>query len=73
MVVLWLLFASGYGSASSGRVYVEAVVGQPSRINPLFAAQNDADADLAALVLERSCPMSPSHGRRRPTPARIPS
>src|SRR5436309_11696190 len=30
--------------------YVEAVVGAPSRVNPLFVHLNDADRDLASLV-----------------------
>ncbi len=30
--------------------YVEAVVGTPSRVNPLFAQLNDADRDLVSLV-----------------------
>lgn len=32
------------------KVYVEAVAGAPSRINPLFAYLNDADRDVTALV-----------------------
>lgn len=30
--------------------YVEAIVGSPARVNPLFAPLNDTDRDLAALV-----------------------
>ena len=30
--------------------YVEAIVGSPDRVNPLFAPLNEADADLASLV-----------------------
>ncbi len=30
--------------------YVEAIVGSPARVNPLFAPLNDADGDLASLV-----------------------
>jgi len=30
--------------------HVEAIVGSPARVNPLFAPLNDADADLASLV-----------------------
>ncbi|MCH7576369.1 MAG: hypothetical protein IH822_01020 [Chloroflexi bacterium] len=30
--------------------YVEAIVGSPARVNPLFAPLNDTDADLASLV-----------------------
>lgn len=32
------------------QTYVEAVVGAPSRVNPLFAYLNDADRDVASLV-----------------------
>ena len=44
------------GSSSDGKepafggAYVEGVTGAPSRINPLFAAQNDVDASLVALL-----------------------
>ncbi len=30
--------------------YVEAIVGFPARVNPLFAPLNDTDSDLVALV-----------------------
>ena len=30
--------------------YVEAIVGSPDRVNPLFAPLNETDADLASLV-----------------------
>jgi peptide/nickel transport system substrate-binding protein len=33
-----------------GGSYIEAVAGSPSRLNPLFAAQNEVDRSLAALV-----------------------
>jgi peptide/nickel transport system substrate-binding protein len=33
-----------------GGAYVEAVVGSPMRVNPLYTAFNDVDKDLAALV-----------------------
>jgi peptide/nickel transport system substrate-binding protein len=41
------LLSSGDGESTS---YVEAVSGAPSKINPLFAHLNDADADVSALV-----------------------
>lgn len=37
-------------SAAFGGTYVEGVSGAPSRINPLFAGQNDVDQALVALV-----------------------
>lgn len=33
-----------------GGTYIEGVTGAPARVNPLFAAQNDVDESLAALV-----------------------
>jgi len=36
--------------AAHGGRYVEAIVGSPLRVNPLYAAFNDTDKDLAALV-----------------------
>jgi peptide/nickel transport system substrate-binding protein len=50
LALLWLLAAAGYAGTSRGRTYVEAIVGQAGRINPLLSAQNDADSDIAALV-----------------------
>jgi peptide/nickel transport system substrate-binding protein len=38
------------GDGEETSQYTEAVVGTPSRINPLFAYLNDADQDLVALV-----------------------
>jgi peptide/nickel transport system substrate-binding protein len=48
----WFAFSGSFGSQSEPRShrYAEAVVGAPSRINPLFAHLNDADRDLATLV-----------------------
>lgn len=49
---LWYA-ASGDSAGSEpafGGVYVEGVIGAPSRVNPVFAAQNDVDEALAALV-----------------------
>jgi len=48
----WFAFSGSFASddkAGSYR-YVEAVVGAPSRVNPLFAHLNDADRDIASLV-----------------------
>jgi peptide/nickel transport system substrate-binding protein len=49
---LWYATREGsgpQGPAHGGR-YVEAVVGSPLRVNPLYTAFNDVDKDLAALV-----------------------
>lgn len=35
---------------SGGTLYTEAIVGQPSKINPLFSYMNEADRDIASLV-----------------------
>ena len=53
IAVLWFIIASPLDSSSDDqpqRRYVEAIVGAPSRINPLFAPLNETDADLSALV-----------------------
>ena len=52
VAVAW--FAVGSSLTGSGedapKGYREAVVGAPSRINPLFAYMNDTDRDLSALI-----------------------
>src|SRR3972149_3695214 len=53
MPVLWLIAANPWdssGGKDSEQRYVEAIVGSPARVNPLFATLNDTDRDLAALV-----------------------
>jgi peptide/nickel transport system substrate-binding protein len=42
--------ASGPRSATHGGRYVEAIVGAPSIVNPLYATFNDVDKDLTALI-----------------------
>jgi peptide/nickel transport system substrate-binding protein len=42
--------ASGLRSPAHGGRYVEAVVGAPSVVNPLYATFNDVDKDLTALI-----------------------
>lgn len=44
------LFAHRVEEPGTGGMYVEAVVGEPQFINPLYAPANDPDADLARLV-----------------------
>jgi peptide/nickel transport system substrate-binding protein len=48
----WFAFSGAFtGSGTSGSYrYVEAVVGVPSRVNPLFAHLSDGDRDLVSLV-----------------------
>ena len=48
----WFAFSGSFGSESEPQThrYTEAVVGAPSRVNPLFAHLNDADRDLVSLV-----------------------
>jgi len=46
-----LRFANPFDSNEThGARYTEAIVGQPSKINPLFVYLNDADRDVASLV-----------------------
>jgi peptide/nickel transport system substrate-binding protein len=48
----WFAFSDSFADNKSPRAYryVEAVVGSPSRVNPLFAHLNAADRDLSSLV-----------------------
>lgn len=48
----WFAFSRAFTDDEDGGSYryVEAMVGAPSRINPLFAHLNDADRDLVSLV-----------------------
>ncbi|MEX0801519.1 MAG: ABC transporter substrate-binding protein [Dehalococcoidia bacterium] len=51
--VIWFVIASPLDSSSQrddDQRYVEAIVGAPARINPLFAPLNETDADISALV-----------------------
>lgn len=51
--VIWFVIASPLDSSSdrdSDQRFVEAIVGAPARINPLFAPLNETDADISALV-----------------------
>ena len=53
IAALGFILADPLGSSPEERReqrYVEAIVGSPARVNPLFAPLNDADADLASLV-----------------------
>lgn len=52
VAVAWFAFSGSFGSESKPLThrYTEAVVGAPSRVNPLFSHLNDADRDLASLV-----------------------
>jgi peptide/nickel transport system substrate-binding protein len=48
----WFAFSGSLGSENEPQPhrYTEAIVGAPSRVNPLFSHLNDADRDLASLV-----------------------
>lgn len=53
IAVIWFIIASPLDSSSDDdpeQRYVEAIVGAPARVNPLFAPLNETDADLSALV-----------------------
>ncbi|HJM75844.1 MAG TPA: peptide ABC transporter substrate-binding protein [Dehalococcoidia bacterium] len=45
-------FTTDPGGTSSRDRYIEGVIGRPARINPLFVAQSNTDADLVALVFD---------------------
>ena len=45
----WLMYGRPAAS-DAGRAYVEGVLGQPERVNPLLAPPDSPDADLVALV-----------------------
>src|SRR3990172_11041776 len=53
------LTGSGSSSSGPGR-YVEAVVGAPARVNPLFAYRNDVDRDIASLVFSGLTRLGPN-------------
>jgi peptide/nickel transport system substrate-binding protein len=61
LAALWFTFGGSLtGSDGSGRDrYVEAVIGAPSRVNPLFAHLNDSDRDLVSLVFSGLTRLSP--------------
>jgi len=53
IAVLWFILANALDSSDGNdgdQRYVEAIVGSPARVNPLFAPLNDTDRDLTALV-----------------------
>lgn len=53
IAVIWFIVANPFASDNDGggdRRYVEAIVGAPSRVNPLFAPLNDTDGDLSAVI-----------------------
>jgi peptide/nickel transport system substrate-binding protein len=52
VAVAWFAFSGSFGTEGEPQThrYTEAVVGAPSRVNPLFAHLNDADRDLASLI-----------------------
>lgn len=69
---LWYANREGTGAevpAHGGR-YVEAVVGSPWRVNPLYIAFNDADKDLASLVFSGLTRVGPD-GRPLPDLAEV--
>jgi len=53
IAVLWFILANALDSSDGNdrdQRYVEAILGAPARVNPLFAPLNDTDRDLTALV-----------------------
>jgi peptide/nickel transport system substrate-binding protein len=53
IAVLWFILANALDSSDANdgdQRYVEAIVGSPARVNPLFAPDREVDRDMAALV-----------------------
>jgi len=53
ITAFWFILANPLGSSpdkNGDQRYVEAIVGAPARVNPLFAPLNDTDADIASVV-----------------------
>jgi peptide/nickel transport system substrate-binding protein len=58
---VWFSFGDSLtgGSGDGTDTYSEAIVGAPSRVNPLFAHLNDTDRDLVSLVFSGLARLSP--------------
>lgn len=53
IAALWFILANPLDSSPGDEAeerYIEAIVGAPARVNPLFAPLNDTDSDIASLV-----------------------
>src|SRR6266542_3863475 len=57
----WFALSNSFGGNNDRQDYryIEAVVGAPSRVNPLFVHLNDADRDLASLVFSGLTRLAP--------------
>lgn len=62
IVLAWFAFGRSLTTSDNGPPsrYVEAVVGEPARINPLFAYLNDADRDLTSLIFSGLTRLGPN-------------
>src|SRR4030042_2504808 len=63
IAVLWFILANALDSSDGNdgdQRYVEAIVGSPARVNPLFAPLNDTDRDLTALVFSGLTRLGPA-------------
>lgn len=62
IIALWFAIANPLASSGSdsGRRYVEAIVGAPARVNPLFAPLNDTDRDISSLVFSGLTRLGPN-------------
>ena len=72
IVSIWFAISQPISSdkpTQTGGRYIEGVVGQPSRINPLFASLNDPDRDIVSLVFSGLTRLGPS-GEPLPSLAR---
>lgn len=62
IAALWFALTDPLGDSGGDEPqrYVEAVVGAPARINPLFAHLNDADRDLSTLIFSGLTRLGPT-------------
>lgn len=63
IVGLWFAIApplATTGNPAQDSRYLEGIVGQPQRINPLFTNLNDADRDIASLIFSGLSRLGPS-------------
>lgn len=62
IIALWFTLASPLDTREGQETqrYVEAIVGTPSRVNPLFAHLNDADRDLTSLIFSGLTRLGPA-------------
>ena len=62
LAAVWFAITRPFSSQDDQEVrrYTEAIVGTPSRVNPLFASLNDVDRDLVALIFSGLTRLGPT-------------